>query len=1580
MNRNFCIVRSIVFAIGFVASLAEVRATPLAREYSWGFEKGNLVANWSFEGEAQGWVSKRNDPSISAFWVRVQALVGTPTGQFCAWASGANLGGGTADWITTTPIKVQPGTVSLSVKYKGTGNGDVRPIIIAKTYSGETRLQSAAAYATSPGWTRFVWSSITLPAGTQSIELVLAQSKGVNNAFDLLFDDVLLLYHTDTQRDVVEQESKITEDVAFVDGSGKIPVSFQKLEESSGEGYLVQAQTFDAYGRPSRSYRPFVRFGNPYSFTADNSGDDPGGVLAQEISSRATGADAFRDPTSGGSSPYTSYRYADADPALKAAGALTQVWAPGAPYQSMDANGLSGGYYVPDTSMLKLSPTISAVPTTAYPDAPLEFRWSKSPEGSWSLVWTNALGQTLKRSTLATTPPAGTDLRLASWIHSAFEYTTQRNLAKTFTDATLRSANRNDFQELQQVDARGRVIATFDPVRGLVRTWYDYLGRARLSQTSLQRSQSKAWYAEYDLQDRLVEEGVLTYTTGANLQAIADLATLSGGGISAKVPYKGFIYDTLTVSAFATLTGSGVLPTAPLNTWGRLVCEYNRNPEASIQGWDASRKIVADIYSYDAKGRTTTSMRYNPASSTQAWSFKSTTYASSGDVEKVVVKPSWTAPVVSQAYSFQYDRYGRVRTVKAAVGNVSQTPLARYDFNDFGDAISAEMAKVGQVGSFLAAGGEEYTYHQHGMMSSLSGRAGLGQQATFQELGYDRQAGSVATSTISSAATAKARKDGTISSIYTNYGKTSSLLGRSSSELETFQYDAAGRMTKSSAFLFPGTWKADQSASVSAQTLVPWSSATVEMSHDNIGRISSQKNGIGGVDQTSATYTYNPGTYTLYSVSGELRPGSTRNLAYATGVSNPLTWDADGQLTYDRSRKLGIRWGLDGMPTAMSVNSSPAYTDAAYQVLLYDAAGDLAARIRGHNVSNPGGTSNTLLEAKIYDKVGGRSFGEILESYPTDGVGEVVAKRIDYLHGASGVVGRVAPVRTETYTEYFLKDYQGSTLRTIRGDGALSYDEATVMDYHPFGQQLAMRENGAYPLGPTWTGKEFETLNGLYYFGARWYDPELGVWISPDPANQFHNPYAYASNPVMYTDPDGRFLFLALFALGAATSIYSNWGTIATPGGGVDWGAMLVHGTLGGLGGTAGPAGQFMSMMASNMYNGASVQSAFMTSSVNMAVGGLAGAAGGALAGKLVGKMGGGVLKQIAGGVAGGAISGAIGSTVGGTAIGMMRGQSFSDALADGAGGALTGALTGGVTGGVTAGVIAAHNYATNPKSQLERSAAKSDKMEAKAKAMDAEMRSSENAGMAQCFPAGTIVWMSNTRKSIESVKVGDTVLAFDPINLETKRSIVDRLYVRMTDSLTTIWTQGHKIVATPNHPFWAGEIGWTAARSLVAGMSLWSAAEARDVLIDSVSTQESASHVFNFEVRDQQTYLVGELGIGVHNCTWTKKEINGRNVYQRDDLVLGHEYSDGNMARMAKGNAPLGPDGKAVNLHHMLQTHDGPIAEVSQTFHQKNSSVIHINPSSTPSGIDRATFATFRKTYWIDRHDAIVNTWPSRD
>ena len=71
------------------------------------------------------------------------------------------------------------------------------------------------------------------------------------------------------------------------------------------------------------------------------------------------------------------------------------------------------------------------------------------------------------------------------------------------------------------------------------------------------------------------------------------------------------------------------------------------------------------------------------------------------------------------------------------------------------------------------------------------------------------------------------------------------------------------------------------------------------------------------------------------------------------------------------------------------------------------------------------------------------------------------------------------------------------------------------------------------------------------------------------------------------------------------------------------------------------------------------------------------------------------------------------------------------------------------------------------------------------------------------------------------------------------------------------------------------------------------------------------------------------------------------------------------NVQRMEQGLAPIGRDGKSVNIHHIDQTNSGPVMEITATEHQQNYSNLHTNIGQEPSQIDRNAFSSWRKEYW---------------
>ena len=106
------------------------------------------------------------------------------------------------------------------------------------------------------------------------------------------------------------------------------------------------------------------------------------------------------------------------------------------------------------------------------------------------------------------------------------------------------------------------------------------------------------------------------------------------------------------------------------------------------------------------------------------------------------------------------------------------------------------------------------------------------------------------------------------------------------------------------------------------------------------------------------------------------------------------------------------------------------------------------------------------------------------------------------------------------------RDRLGSTAITTSSSGG----KLVETRYYPWGTERYSFGLGATPTTYRFTGQRLESNLGLYFYGARWYDPYLNRWIQPDsiipdPNNsQSYDHYAYAlNNPVRYTDPSGNF-------------------------------------------------------------------------------------------------------------------------------------------------------------------------------------------------------------------------------------------------------------------------------------------------------------------------------------------------------------------------------------------------------------------------------------------------------------------------
>ncbi len=78
----------------------------------------------------------------------------------------------------------------------------------------------------------------------------------------------------------------------------------------------------------------------------------------------------------------------------------------------------------------------------------------------------------------------------------------------------------------------------------------------------------------------------------------------------------------------------------------------------------------------------------------------------------------------------------------------------------------------------------------------------------------------------------------------------------------------------------------------------------------------------------------------------------------------------------------------------------------------------------------------------------------------------------------------------------------------------------------PFGETMAQQLGINYYNSPfKFNGKELDEETGFYYYGARYYDPKISIWLSVDPlAEKYPNVGVYVyclNNPIKYIDPDG---------------------------------------------------------------------------------------------------------------------------------------------------------------------------------------------------------------------------------------------------------------------------------------------------------------------------------------------------------------------------------------------------------------------------------------------------------------------------
>ncbi len=433
---------------------------------------------------------------------------------------------------------------------------------------------------------------------------------------------------------------------------------------------------------------------------------------------------------------------------------------------------------------------------------------------------------------------------------------------------------------------------------------------------------------------------------------------------------------------------------------------------------------------------------------------------------------------------------------------------------------------------------------------------------------------------------------------------------------------------------------------------------------------------------------------------------------------------------------------------------------------------------------------------------------------------------------------------------YYLFDALGSVVDITSDIGTL----LAMYQYDAWGNTRNEAGSSANRFG--FTGHEHDDETGLIYAKARFYDPQLGRFLSHDPVDgDLTNPpslhkYLYAfQNPTVFVDPDGRIAVVG----NAADKISETAGVEANAARAKE--VEEESGKSAGISSAIG--GGLVGLVADAAAGAINV----VNTVVNVVVAGVApnSELGQEAAVELNDTIDSTVetMQVVIENPA--AVGGAIVDAVVETGKGVARGdvEAITRATA-----ALAGAVGGAKAVKDAAG--AARNAAKRVAQRVRRN-----------RALDGSPPSpvvaSRGRAPTKCFVAGTLVATMAGLSPIEAVEVGDLVWS----RSETTGVVALREVVQTFETPNQAVVEVEVVAAdgsvevlgtTAEHPFWVEGVGWVPAGELRSDDELSTNTDGM-LRVRQVRGSPVRATVYNFEVAEDHTYFVGEAGVWVHNA-----------------------------------------------------------------------------------------------------------------
>ena len=697
---------------------------------------------------------------------------------------------------------------------------------------------------------------------------------------------------------------------------------------------------------------------------------------------------------------------------------------------------------------------------------------------------------------LTMTNPLGKVTRLA--------YDTSGNISQT-TDA-LSNVTRFVY------DARGRVTTATDALNNITSYGYDLAGRLN----KITRPDNSIITFTYDLAGRRTK---VTDPLGGVTSFAYDSAYRLTGETDALSKSVSYSYDLMS-NLIAATDQLG-------QTTNVVYDEFNRPKTVTFPPAVAGGTRLQETTEYDAAGNVTkrtdtaarvTTFEYDNANrlvkvTDPALQLTQYEYNARSNVTAVVDS-------LSQRYTFDYDALGRVTaSIRAGMMmtltyDAAGNRIQRTDFNNLTTNYAYDALNRLKLITYPDASTATYGYDQ---LSQLTTATNVNGTVSFV---YDKLGRVTSTTDVWGQA---------INYTYdANSRRTKMSFG--SSTFATYTYDALNRLTKIADGANQATSYAyDVTGKVISRTLP--NSIVTTYAYDGLGRLTQLKDAKKNTVINANQYSYNSASEIIQNID------QSGTHAYGYDVLSRLT-----SATYTGTS--AESYAYDGVGNRTSSQRSAMYSYQPFNRLtgtstagyLYDNNGNMTTKTEGTSTTHFAWDFENRLTQVVTPTAGSVTYkydalGRRIQSAPSTGVstnftydGDDVAQDktstnviTEYLNGP-GIDNKIRQKGASSKTTYyFTQDHLGSISALTSTNGGLVERQS----YDAYGNSA-----GSANTRHGFTGRERDSVTGLMYYRARWYDPQLGRFISEDPIGLAGgiNQFAYVGNdPQNGKDPSGLY-------------------------------------------------------------------------------------------------------------------------------------------------------------------------------------------------------------------------------------------------------------------------------------------------------------------------------------------------------------------------------------------------------------------------------------------------------------------------